>query len=359
MGMGMESEGIEVYLSRDIIQGEEVPFYILWNRDDIQRIIISLDGFESVTEYHNVRDNISLEERTLELEDLKSPQYLGGVLKTNETDNPYRKANLRVVFELSSGETIEVNEERTLYTTHLRVVSPDLVEIPFNESPIEIQMKGSTTIFIDVESASDSDIKITLPDEIKDIFDKIYQSLIAGLESLKDENPEHSSEIDLLISFISEEDIYKLSEEEYFRKFDEIMQIFRSNKTLQEGFTFVYVNSILGQGSARHSLFRPLLEYFESNAAKKVFLESPFLSAKVPKGGGYLKAVIYYEDIIERTNIMKEIIEESVSFRDFLRKLKDFERTTEKKRICTEIIFESKDEVIIPIKNLINIRRIS
>jgi len=353
--MTIESEKIEIYLSRDIIQGEEVPFYILWERDDIQQIILEINGFENITEYHNVKDDFSLEKRTIKLEDLKSPHYLGGILKTNEKENPYTKASLGVIFELSNGNSIEINEERTLYTTHLEIISPDCIEVPFNKPPIEIQLKGSTTVFVDIESSSDSDIEITLPEEIKNVFDEIYQSLVEGIQNLRNEYPEYSSEIDLLFRFFFEDETYRLSKQEYYRRFTEIAEIFSSNKALLEGFGIIFINSILSSGSLRDLFFAPLLEYFESNAAKKVFLESPFLSVRVPKGGGHLKAVIYYEDITERASVIKDIIEKSCSIKDFVEKFQD---EAEKKRICLEVFLRSENEVVVPIRDLINMRRI-
>jgi hypothetical protein len=348
----VKPRGIEVYLSRDIIQGEEVPFYILWERNDIQRIILELTGFESITEYHNVRDGFSLEERAIESKDLKSPQYLGGVLKTEETENPYMTGSLRVILELSSGENIEINEERTLYTTHLKINSPEHIEVPFRKPPIEIQLKGSTTIFINIESADDSDVEIILPEEIRNAFEKVYQSFLEGIENLKNEYPEYSSEIDLLFSFIFEE---RLSEQEFHRKFKEISELFKSNKVLLEGLAIVFVNSILSQGSIRDSYFRPLLEYFESNAAKKAFFESPFLAAKIPKGGGFLRAIIYYEDIIERIKKIKDAMEKSDSVENLVR---GFIEETEGRKIGLDVYLKSRDEKIIPIKDMVNVRRI-
>lgn len=353
--MGMEPKEIEVCLSRDIIQGEEVPFYILWKRNDIQRITLELNGFENITEYHNVEDDFSLEKHTIELKDLKSSHYLGGVLRTDETENPYEKAALKVIFELSNGDNIEINEERTLYTTHLEIISPDYIEVPFNEPPIEIQLKGSTTVFVNIESTSDSDIEIILPEEIRNAFDEMYQSLTKGINSLKNEYPEFSSEIDILIRFFFEDETYRLSKQEYFRRFAEIAEIFRSNRALLEGFGVVFINSVLMQGSARDLFFTPLLEYFESNAAKKVFLESPFLFAEIPKGGGYLRASVYYEDIIERIDMIKNIIEKPCSVRDFVEKLRS---EPQRKKLCLEVFLRSENETKIPIRDLISMRRI-
>jgi len=351
----IESKEIKVYLSRDIIQGEEIPFYILWERDDIQQIILELRGFEKITEYHNVKDNFPLEGRTIEIGDLKIPRYLGGVLKTEETEDPYMKAALIVIFKLSNGNSIKIVKERTLFTTHLKIISPDYIEGPFDKPPIEIQLKGSTTVFINFESTNDSDIEFILPDEIKNVFERIHQSLVEGIGNLKNEYPEYSSEIDLLIRFFFGEETDKLAGQEYYHKYKEIEDILSSNRALLEGFGIVFVNSILSQGGARNTFFKPLVEYFTSNAAKKVFLESPFLSAKVPKGGGYLKAIVCYEDILERINVIRDLMERTDSIKDFIGKLQD---ETEKKQLCFEVFLKSKDEVVIPIQNLIKIRRI-
>jgi len=354
MGSIKEHEGIEVYLSRDIIQGEEIPFYILMHRNDIERITIKLKRFEKVTEYHNLVDNFPIEKRVIRINDLKSPDYLGGILKTDETEDPYLKATLKLIFTLSNGNNIEIIEERTLFTTHVEIISPDLIKVPMNKPPINILLKGSTTIFINIESTKDSEIEITLPDEIKYAFEKIYESFLEGMETLKKEYPNYVNEIDLITNFIFDKESYTLSKQEYQYKFNELSKILKSKMDLLEGFMIVYFNSILSHSSIRDLFFGPLLEYFKSSIAQKVFLESPLLFLKVPKGGGYLKAILYYEDLLERIKIIREITDESISIVDLLTK---FDANPEKNKRYFEIFIKSKDEIQIPLKNFLDIRR--
>lgn len=345
----MRSEDIEVYLSRDIIQGEEVPFYILWKGEDIQEITLELKGFKKIVEYHNLRDDFPLEERKIKIEDLKSPFYLGGILKTVESNDPFQKAYLKVVFSLLNGEKVELIQERTLFISHLKITElPDHIKSSFKNAPIKMELNGSTTVFVDMNSLENSELNIILPKEIQNAIDRFLQALTEGLKELKLKFPEYGSLIDFFI-----EQPPDVSERQIYEKVKKLGEVLKFNKKLVEAFEGVFIGAMLTHASFKDSFLVPLLEYFASNATSKVFFESPFQCIKVPKGGGYLKAVVIYENIITHD---EDVVE---AFKSIFNKKGENSKEKRENKVFLETFIESDKEVSIPIKDLIRIQRVS
>jgi hypothetical protein len=61
----MDEDGnIEFFLGDDIIQGELVPFYILWKDISPTEIEIQFEGFKDLVEIHNGIDSTIQKEKT-------------------------------------------------------------------------------------------------------------------------------------------------------------------------------------------------------------------------------------------------------------------------------------------------------
>ena len=65
-----------------------------------------------------------------------------------------------------------------------------------------------------------------------------------------------------------------------------------------ESFAHVIVAALLDQESFRSALLVPLLEYLDSAAASKTFLESPFSGIVAPKTGGRLRISVATYDLL-------------------------------------------------------------
>lgn len=330
----MKKDGIELYLSEDIIQGEEIPFYLLWNREDIISFNFEFEGFKSIVEYHNLRDDFSLKKKLITIDDVKTNGYIGGILKSSIFKTPLEKSYLKVVVTLSNKKKIELSEERFLYNTIIEVKNlPDKIKIPFDQPPIELRLRGDTTLFIDIQSSENSELKVVLPKEILDALEKLYVSLIDGLKELKTEFPEYISLIDKFLDVPHKKTLKHI--------LDDVMieiQKLKPTKSFKEAFALIFVNSLLEQASVKEQILQPLLEYLASKTSNKAFLDSPFSCIQVPKGGGYLKLQFITQNILER---YEEFYEQKLS-----------------KPIMLETNIESDSEMLLPITELLCIRRV-
>ena len=73
----------ELYLSKDILQGEKVPFYVVWRDTEVKRISLRYFGFKSIVKLYNIRDFEQKDREVIIKKDqLKVDGYVGGVLAT-------------------------------------------------------------------------------------------------------------------------------------------------------------------------------------------------------------------------------------------------------------------------------------
>ena len=114
------------------------------------------------------------------------------------------------------------------------------------------------------------------------------------MEKLKKEYPQHSE----LLSMMSGQCEMR-SFSQFQHLLEEKIESIKGDKSFKEAIAYVIVTAIVEQQSVKDSLLIPMMEYLESGTASKVFLTSPFLCAKVPKGGGVLKCKLRFYDLLK------------------------------------------------------------
>jgi hypothetical protein len=196
-------------------------------------------------------------------------------------------------------------------------------------------LRGSTTVFIDIENYSDSDVKLVLPKEIQSTFEKFIYSLLNGMKKLKLEYPNYGDFIDIFLNLAEKPD--KFSEQAFLEKSGRILNDFNPDKEFKEALGLTFFNAIHIESNMLNLIIRPIMEYLESSTAKNAFLNSPFLFLAIPKGRGYFKGKIFYKNVIEREKLSLLERDAGTEF---------------------QIIIESEKECLIPIKEAILIQRI-
>ncbi len=324
---GVIKNDIELFLSPDIIQGESVPFYIIWKRPDVKEIQIETNGLGKITELHNIRSGFLPDCSNIRVEDLKSP-YLGGVIKTAEFGVPYKEATMKVVVTLQTGEQLELAEKRCLYSTELEVTSiVSTVSSPIKTPPIEVLLKGDTTIFISIKSDDDSSLHIDLSEDYLSSLETFSETVADGFRRLISDYPEYEEVIN---AFFTIPDGSSLKQ--HIDKLVMDFQIIASkDESFLDALVNVYINAILSN-SIKDTLIVPLIEYIEGSAASKVFLLEPLHSINVPRGGGMLKATLSYRNLIECVS------ENIVPLNMYIEN-------------------NSKENILVPLKELIKIKR--
>ncbi len=325
---GVIKNDIELFLSPDIIQGESVPFYIIWKRPDVKDIKIETDELGKITELHNVRNGFPPDCSVIRIEDLKS-FYVGGVIKTTEFGVPYQEATMKVVVTLQTDERLELLEKRCLYSTELEVTSiVSTASTPIKTPPIEVLLKGDTTVFLSIKSDDDSFLHIDLPEEYINSFETFSETVADGIRRLALDYPEYEDVINAIFTIPTDSSL-----KQHLDKLVVDLQIIASkDESFLDALANVYINAILGN-SIKDTLIVPLIEYIEASAASKVFLLEPLHSIIVPRGGGMLKATLSYRNMIE--SVSENIVPLNMYIEN-----------------------DSKESVLVPLKELIKIKRV-
>ena len=331
----VKKDGFELYLSNDIVQGEDIPFYLLWNDANLKEINIEYSGFTGIGELYNVKNIFSDDNSKILKSDLKKDYYLGGSLKTQKTDDPFKKSLLKIIILKEDGTTLELFEERTLFTTCLKINQTASSELFSLDTPLlNIELTGSTTIFIDVKTDNNSDLQLTLPIEIQTSMKKFMDSLMTGLNDLDLKFPNNPI-LDLLKDIFQRPE--KLSEQQYLERVGSTIKKFEPDAEFKEALGMVFFNAVHVESNMLNLIIRPLMEYFESLAAKKVFLNSPFLTLEIFEGQNIFKGKIIYQNILEREEVQDQNPLNEESF---------------------EIVIYSDKKQIVALKDLISITRI-
>lgn len=322
--------GIEVYLAEDILQGEEVPFYVTWREESVESIQLSAKGFEGIVGLYNapVR-KLPVANAVIVANDLKTPGYLGGVLRTTMSDLPVEHGELEVSLRIKDGKPKRFVERRILHSARLTLErGPTSVAVPLTKefTPSIVEVRGAATVMLDIEEAAESELPLVLPSEIMTAYEKFGSAVVSGVDRLKQEFPQHAGLIEELLT---------PREGQSLRQFydDSVAKLIavKNDKSFIEAYALVYVSALLGQTSVKDTLFIPLIEYLESNAATKVFLRSPFVSVKVPAGGGRLSFEIIARDLLGRQC---------------------------GKPVAVQVSLVGSKEMLVPVKDIVRFRRV-
>jgi hypothetical protein len=320
---------LELYVGEDILQGEQVPFYAIWKNVEVRMVSIHCYGFKRVVKVYNASDfERTLDGIVVDHERLKLDGYIGGVLSTSQGSNAAEQAALKVVFGFKNGESKELLCQRTLYSIRAKLSRcPNRILLPLRkgERPILVELLGAATATIEISKMPLS-INLGVPIEIASAMQRYYGVIKDGLEELKTEFPKYQR---FLSRMVDEELASSLSK--YNRVMSRYIKKYRSDEEFMQSLAYLFVSAILEEESVRGLLFLPLIEYFESSATMKAFLESPLLSAAVPKGGGRLRCKIVLRDLLGQQCGRPIVVDTHI---------------------------ESQDEVLLQLKDLVGFERI-
>lgn len=285
-------ENFEFYLGEDVLQGEEeIPFYLLWKNQDIDNISISFSGFVKIARLFNVNTDEIITEIPSSL--IKVDGYLGGTLVPRITNDPYLMADLCITIFFKDGSSQVFEAKRIIHTTRVdTLLAPEQIKLP-SKQPICLNLKGNSTIMIEIAECDESEIKLDYPSDIRSALTQFNDVFSNGMMDLKDKYPAHSELIGIFIS---------PPEKVSFSEFKDRLEILVKKAAEDQSFTDALISTwasiVAIQISAGNPLFYATLEYFESRSGSKAFIINPLLCIDVPKGGGHLCFELIIKDIL-------------------------------------------------------------
>jgi hypothetical protein len=279
------TEVTDFFLAEDIIQSENVPFYLLWTGEKPLRIELEFTGFKSLVELHNSpMESAIFEENKVLVSNFVVDGYLGGILSTEVSENSNQRASLDVKIINSDHTYQSLQKNRIIYGTVTSV--PDiptnicLLESNTNIEKIEVLLCGETTVFFDVEELEDNECNIDVPADIKEEIERITNFVRNGLYKLKKEYPQHSNLIDFLLELPEK----KISMSTYIEEMDKKISDAFKDEVFADEFMTLYLTAILQKNSLGEIILKPLNEYFKNDSKDKVYFSNPLLSINMNPG---------------------------------------------------------------------------
>ena len=124
---------------------------------------------------------------------------------------------------------------------------------------------------LEVENAEGLDL--TYQPEVLTAFERFGIAIVKGLESIKSDFPQYTDLIDK--SLKPEVDLQRNVDSiyGYVRRLEKEFVKVRQDESFMEAIAYLTLAAMLDQDSLRDSVLLPMMEYFESNAAMKAFLD--------------------------------------------------------------------------------------
>ena len=188
---------------------------------------------------------------------------------------------MEVAIRTNTGAGFVKKETRILYSTRVQSIDiPANVSLPIAKGvlPVEVVLCGKSTVFVSINEIEGSSVDLVLPDSVLTAFEKLSQAFIEGIKPLKEKYPQHSEFFEAVLNPQKYRSFKELNED-----VSEKTKSLQFDEKLMEDIKLILIASFIGQVSVREALLLPLYEYFQSTADTKVFLESPYLCASIPK----------------------------------------------------------------------------
>lgn len=289
---------LELYLSKDILQGEKVPFYLTWRDLEVKNVTLKYFGFRSLVKLYNARKFVRIENGVvIEGSQVKYGGYIGGVLSTKNGPSAEEQANLQATIELVDGSKKELIEQGYLYSVRAEIAEcPERIRWPISKEQklVRIKLVGAATASIEIARAQGGHW-LGVPTEVLSAFKQYAYTVVAELKRLKKEFPQYEQLLTKMTGVRASRSFSK-----YLRDIDKGMRKAKEDEEFMQSLAYVFVSAILEQESLREIVWLPLMEYFESNAAVKAFLQAPFLSMELPPGGARLRCKMTMRDVLGR-----------------------------------------------------------
>lgn len=196
-----------LYMPDSIIQNDEFPAHITWDKNDQVEITLTLPKTITIKEVYNVPENISnkIDEFSTKFNQFEVNGYVGFVFKTQFLDESKSIEDVQfIIKDLKSSKTKRYTKKIQLFRPSLELLEvPSTITIEGEDvnslkidNKIRIKNNGNGTALISVKVISEGGIEKTVPYEIDDFYSKVIQTIGDEFENLKLEYSEYTHIID-------------------------------------------------------------------------------------------------------------------------------------------------------------------
>ena len=296
---------IYVCLPNSSLQGSEIPFYMLWDRNkSFDLIKIEYPGEIEVEEIYNVSEgNFKLENNILYINKVDVNGYIGVKFISKLTE-----ADVNVDLHLAVYKKDQVVYEENKF---LKLFRPDISlynlpqHISINISGDEINVKnkikivnnGPGTAILKLECLDDSEIKIYNPMDIDEFRKAFWNDVERKVHKLNKKFPEYSQILFEFVEIGKTPPLFKKSDLDRLKKiFNELIKALEESEEFFKDFANIILTSYLKNLSIITEL-ESFIIYLKSVYESKIIFIDAINMIKVSTTPMKLKVKLYITDL--------------------------------------------------------------
>ena len=182
----LQLESLKLYFTEYCVQGERIPFYILWDNSNKIKISINLPKGLTLEEMYNVNSNdMNFENNIHVVNDFEMNGYLGGVLGSKIYEDASSIKTIKFSIHFDSNETQTFEKKIELFRPDVHVddnigvitIKNDKNNRAFSDDGITIFNRGKGTAIIRVNLLANSEIKEGHPEGFEEFKKKFEKDL--------------------------------------------------------------------------------------------------------------------------------------------------------------------------------------
>ncbi|MDG6935528.1 MAG: hypothetical protein JRN26_01370 [Nitrososphaerota archaeon] len=295
---------LEVYLPDFTLQGQKIPFYIIWPNSLKLQIKIKIPKSFKILELYNLSEsNFSTVDSEIVIKNVDVNGYLGGTFQTSLDPVPDRIEHIEFLINDGSSEQ-KYFKDVELFRQDVKLTESrnnKIVEYEDNKiklsSTNKIENLGKGTAIVGFEILKESEVKESLPEGFEEFRNNLVKDLSVELKALQEKFPQYEEGIS---GFSSALNIPLPPREEDIKKFNEDIGLIDSYIRSDVQFLASFSEAIKMAYIKNFSLLvgvEELVSYLKSLKSARIILYDPLKTIQVEKGSHKLKLNMVIGDL--------------------------------------------------------------
>ncbi|WP_135611128.1 hypothetical protein [Methanococcoides sp. AM1] len=297
-----------LYMPDSIIQNDEFPAHVTWNKNDNLEITVILPETIEIKEVYNVPSEYieNLESSSAKFDEFEVNGYLGFVFKTRLLNESKSIEDVEfIIKDLDTSKTKRFVKQIQLFRPAIELIkTPSNIVIKHDsednliiDEKIHLKNYGNGTALISVKIDSEDGFNMAVPHEIDDFNTKVLHTFETELEGLKSDYPEHSSLLDDFYSLLKEPiSLDKDTKAKIESIESNFVSIFEENEKFHEGFSLCIWNAYI-KNVQLVTKIESFMSYLNSVGKNKILLLNSIELLKCEKMEGNIKLLIEITDL--------------------------------------------------------------
>ena len=227
------------------VQGERIPFYVLWKELKNVRISLTLPTGLILKEVYNIdSSNVSIKDNTYITQNFEIDGYFGGVIQSQLYEEAFSVKTVKFSIITNSDSTQNFDKNIDMFRPDIKI-SNDVTEITISNShgkqtsdrQIPLYNHGKGTGIIKIDIFDDSEIKEGTPEGFEKFKIGFLEDIKQSFDDLASKFPQYKDILDEFFEFADDPLPSKSEKLDELRNIiDELEKIFDNNEEFYEDF---------------------------------------------------------------------------------------------------------------------------